>query len=288
MPSRSTRRIAALTLFSSLVMLLLVSFSTDADAQRRRRRRRQQQEQAEPEAPMSEGVAALLSDIEWGWSQREFLDHYGQKLRREYGRRMAKSHDAIEEDRLIAERNQRIRQISESLLEFDGTRTGYDAGFLRDEFTHRNQELMYRVRSEQGDDFFFFIHGDLWKWYRAFDSSVFGDIGFDEFAAALENRLGPGLRRNGELYPGAGQRQWVEWQDADTRVRAIDNTPFYGFFCIVLESKATLARIDELRVHRREARDQGHSIVDAVVNDDPNAAQDEHENIVDHLTKKRR
>ena len=287
MLQRPVYRLAALTLLSSLLALVVVSLSGDADAQRRRRRRTPQA-QAEPEAPMSEGVAGMLDDVEWGWNQREFLDHMGEELREEYRQRMMKAHDAIEEDRLIAERNQRNQAIVESLIEFNGDRTGYDAGFLRDEFTQNNRELMYRVRSEQGDDFFFFIRGRLWKWYRAFDSRVFGNADFDQFAAALEARLGPGLRREGELYPGAGQRQWIEWQDAHTRVRAIDNTAFYGFFCIVLEDKDTLGRLDELRTHRREPRDQGHSIVDAVVNDDPNAEQDAHADVVERLTKKSR
>ncbi|MBX3250032.1 MAG: hypothetical protein KF901_22835 [Myxococcales bacterium] len=270
-------------LTSGLVVGLLAWGLTDAEAQRRGQRPQQQRQQREAPAPMSDAVAPALGGIEWGWNKRQLLDFYVAKLNKEYQPRLNKARDAMTEDQLRSERDRRIRTMRESFLQFDGQTTGYDSGFLRDEFTHGNQESMMRVRGDNGDDYFFFIRGQLWKWYHAFDASVFQGANFEQFQEALSGRFGEGRVRNGVLAEGERERTWMEWHDARTRVRAVDNTTFYGFYGLVFEDKQVLGRLSELRTNRQRRGRGSHSLVDAVTGGDGEAT-DSNTDIVDRIT----
>ena len=258
--------------------------TSDADAQRRGRRGRNQQ-QRQPRAPHSDAIAPYLGDVEWGWSQRQLIDFYTRKIRAEYQERIRKARNHTDQDRLVHERDREVRRLRRSVVRFDGRTSGYDSGFLRDEFTHNNDETMIRVRGDNADDYFFFIDGRLWKWYHAFDASVFAGADWETFKTALARRFGEGLERTAKLHEQADERTWVEWQDANTRARALDNTTFYGFYCLVLESKDTLARLDELRSNAPRRRGQGdHSLVNAVTSGEDDGEADEHADVVDRIT----
>ena len=113
--------------------------------------------------------------------------------------------------------------------------------FLKGEFTHNNDESMLVVRDENSQNFYFFIGGKLWKWYKAFDAAVFPAGNFATFAGAVAAPLRQGAStRKASFAPGEGERHWLEWQDKQTRLRAVDQTDFYGFYCLVFEEKATL------------------------------------------------
>jgi hypothetical protein len=227
-----------------------------------------------------------MAGIEWGWSRRQLMDHFRTKVRASYAPRLSKAPGAIEEDAIRAEMERELQRLRESYFEFDGTPSGFDSGFLRFEFTHNNHESMVRARSDNSEDYYFFINDHLWKWYRAFQSSVFAGASFDEFAVALEGRYGHARRQAGVLYEGQPETQWLEWQDRKTRARAVDNNRFYGFYCLVFEERATVSRLAELRPNQPERRDRHHALVEAVVIDPdaPPEVHDAHENVVDRIT----
>ncbi|MEM6958224.1 MAG: hypothetical protein AAF645_21255 [Myxococcota bacterium] len=274
-------RLLAAILASAALFTGLVVVAPDADAQRRRRRA-----EPEPQTPHTDAIAGAMGAVEWGWNRDELVDHFSKQLREEYRPRIHKARDAMTADRIRHEMNQHLRRIRDSYVEFDGRTTGHDTSFLRDEFTHRNNESMVRIRSDNADDFYFFINNRLWKWYRAFDASVFAGADFEQFSEALSGRFGaPGRSRRGALVEGADPRTWLEWQDDDTRLRALDNNQFYGFYCLVFEHKDTLRNLDTLRRNQR-ARRGGHSLVDAVTSegDAESADGDEHADIADRIT----
>ncbi|MEM9074691.1 MAG: hypothetical protein AAGE52_39715 [Myxococcota bacterium] len=278
------KRVVAGVLTSSFVVGVALWSTGDADAQRRRRRGRQAQPRAE-QTPHSEAIAPALGDVEWGWSKRQLLGYFTKKLRAEYQPRINKARDAMTEDRLRHERDQRIRRMRDSYVSFTGQTSGYDSGFLRDEFSHNNSESMVRVRSDNADDYYFFIRGRLWKWYRAFDSSVFQGADWAQFGEALQGRFGPARERTGALVEGGDSRTWLEWQDDATRARAIDNNTFYGFYCLVFEDKGTLSRLGELRTNEQRRGRRSHALVDAVTGDGEEAENpDAHADIVDRIT----
>ncbi len=279
------QRVIAGVLTSTLAVGVWAFATADVDAQRRGRRGGTQPPASEPSTPHSDQIAEALTGIEWGWNKRQLLDFYVNKLNKEFQPRINKARDAMTEDQLRHERDQRVRRMRESYIEFTGQTTGYDSGFLRDEFTHRNQESMVRVRGEDGDDYFFFIRGRLWKWYHAFDAAVFQGATFADFQAAIGQRFGgEGRERSGKLVEWEDARTWMEWQDDRTRARVVDNTRFYGFFGMVFEDKQVLAEITTLRTNRRRSGREGHSLVDAVTSGQEAENPDANADIVDRIT----
>jgi hypothetical protein len=200
---------------------------------------------------------------------------------------VAKTHDAVEEDRLRNAATDEMKRIRDSYVEFKGTSTGWDVSFLKGEFTHGNGETMLVERDKNSQNFYFFINGKLWKWYKAFDAEVFRAGDFKGFAESVQRRFGPAKEGSGELAPGSGTRHWLEWQDDNTRLRAVDQSDFYGFYCLVFEERATVGNLAKLRTHTREVANKQNSVIDAVttpVERDPDAAPD----VVDRITGKTR
>lgn len=271
------KRLAVFSIAASLVIGLFATFAPDADAQRRGRRAKN------ASAPMSEGIANALGEVQWGWSRNELYSHFEKDIKAKYREKMAKARDAMTQDNIRAQMTNELGRIRRSFTRFDGQTSGWDVSFLRDEFTHNNGESMLVVRDGNSQNFYFFINDKLWKWYKAFDSSVFDGADFDAFSRALTGRFGKGLSREGKLTERGDDKQWLEWQDQSTRLRAIDENRFYGFYCLVFEDKATLKNLDRLRTNRAE-RQGTHSVVDAVTADDDAAPSTANQDIVDRIT----
>ena len=266
---------------------LLCLFAVTVDAQRGRSRRRRGQRAATPAAaPRSAAIAEALGELSWGMEPRAVHSHFSTQITEDYRVRLSKAPGAIEEDRIRREQSDAIRRLRESYVRFTGTRTGWDLSFLRGEFTHGNEESMLVYRDENSQNFYFFIGGRLWKWYKAFDANVFEGRSFEEFAAAVQGRFGEAADRSGRLTPEGPQQRWLEWQDANTRLRAIDQTRFYGFYCLVFEDKSTLNRLDTLRANTVEAGNTGgHALVESVmIPDDGETGGDSNADIADRIT----
>ncbi len=255
------------------------AFAHDADAQRRRRRH----PRTEQSAPRSEAIGPALGELHWGMTRDEVYNHFVAKIRERYNPRINKARDAMLEDRLRHDMNEEIQAIRRSYVIFRGQTTGWDVSFLRDEFTHGNNEAMLVLRDENSQNFYFFIRNRLWKWYKAFDADVFAGQTFEQFAGALQGRFGRALERNGHLTERGEEKHWLEWQDESTRLRAIDENRFYGFYCLVFEDKSTLGQLDQLRANTIARHEEGHGLVDAVVVEGEEAST-ANQDIVDRIT----
>ena len=236
-------------------------------------------------ASSSDAIQQALGELRWGMEPREVHEYFVNRIRQRYREPLSEAPGAIEEDRIRHEMNQEIRRLRESYVRFDGERTGWDVSFLQGEFTHGNRESMLVYRDENSQNFYFFIRGRLWKWFKAFDASVFRGQGFEQFAAAVQGRFGDAAERSGRLTRRGPRQRWLEWQDATTRLRAIDHNRFYGFYCLVFEDQETLERLDELRSDTIEPGDpDSHALVDSVVADGEEGGADSHADIVDRIT----
>ena len=277
------KTIVNLTVIASLLCLLAVS----VEAQRGRRRGRRQATQQPQAAPNSAAIAGALGELRWGMEPRAVHTYFSNQIQERYRQRLSKAPGTIEEDRIRRAQSDEIRRLRESYVRFDGERTGWDLSFLRGEFTHGNRESMLVYRDENSQNFYFFINGRLWKWFKAFDASVFQGQSFDQFAAAVQGRFGEGRERTGEG-EGGRQEHWLEWQDESTRLRAIDQTRFYGFYCLVFEDKGTLSRLDQLRTNTIESgQGDGHALVDSVLlpeDGDTGSSADGNADIADRIT----
>jgi hypothetical protein len=271
------RRVIIATLLSAFAVGIV---AYHADAQRRRRQARTPRVQ---QAPTSDAIAPALGDVEWGMSNKAVFNNFAKRVRSRYAKRLAKATDAMAEDSIRDRMNNEIQRIRRSYVRFRGQTTGWDVSFLRDEFTHNNGESMLVIRDGNSQNFYFFINGRLWKWYKAFDAEVFAGQDFDAFAAALQNRFGRALERRGRLTERGEEKRWLEWQDRNTRLRAIDENRFYGFYCLVFESKEVLARLDQLRTNRAQPRGRTHELVEAVTSDDGEVGA-ANQDIVDRIT----
>jgi hypothetical protein len=137
------------------------------------------------------------------------------------------------------------------------------------------------VNDQNSQNYYFFINGKLWKWYKAFSADVFQGKSFDQFAQAVQGRYGEGHVKKGD-----GGQRWLEWQDTGTALRAVDNNQFYGFYCLVFEHKDTVRRLGDLRTAKASKERAGHSLVEAVTSDEGTTEGDYNQDIIDRITGK--
>lgn len=266
-----------------LAVLVVGFFVEGAEAERKKRRQRNKGQKA----AISAEISPTLGKLKWGMSERDVLQMSIKKVRDHFNKLVGKTKDPVEDDRLRTLEREKIKKIKESLIRFDGQSTGWDVGFLSDEFTHNNGESMVVMKDSNSQNFYFFIDGHLWKWYKALDINVFAGKSFQEFADAMQRKFGKAKVSQGELVPGGEKRKWLEWEDKQTRLRAVDQTGFYGFYCLVFEEKKTLKNLASLRRNTSKRKSQSHALVDSVTSTEGvSATADVSSNVVDRITGK--
>ncbi len=286
------RLLVGLALISCIASVGVICFTADdAQAQRARRgRARRAAVETPQEAPQSTEIAPALGELRWGLSPAETFNHLKTQIEQSYRERIAQAArtDAILEDRLRQEMRTEAQRVRGTFVRFRGEASGWDTSFIRDEFTHGNNESMmvWRDESTHSQRYYFFINDRLWKVYQAFDASVFAGINFGQFSEAIQGRFGRGVQRNGVLVEGRPPAQWVEWQDTTTRLRAIDQTRFYGFFCLVFEDKDVLGRLTQLRSNTVARGSSGHGLVESVLRAEGEADEvsDRHADVADRIS----
>ena len=103
--------------------------------------------------------------------------------------------------------------------------------FLRHELASRSDEVWLR-REAMSQTFQVYRAGKLRMLYTLFEPLAFPEGNFAAFSASLQRRFGPA-----KWHSSVEQGRWVEWQDRSTRVRAIDQTNTYGFYCLILQAR---------------------------------------------------
>lgn len=241
---------------------------------------------AQHAASTSAEIDKAMGELKWGMEREQVLQHFLNAIRAKYKPLIAKATGAIEEDKLRAKMSEELQRIRRSVVDFNGRKTGWDVSFLKHEFTHHNGESMFVVNDSSSQNYYFFINGKLWKWYKAFDASAFRGKAFDEFGAAVQGRFGKARVQKGAPAKGAAPTQWLEWKARDTRLRAIDNNQFYGFYSLVFEDKDTLQRLAQLRSHKGREESSSNAFVEAVTSAEGQG--DHNADIVDRITGKLR
>ncbi len=275
------RGIAALGLVSFTVSLFAIGGLT----QPRRpppRGRRPPVAVAPDAAPMSPRIAQELGQLRWGLSRAQVIDYYRTLIRANYQPRM-KNLGALEQHRIIEQREGEIRRVERSVVEFDGApaRRLWDTSFISEEYTHNNNESMLVYEDARGNrEFFFFINDRLWKRLQARNTAG-AHIDMDDFSSQLEAIFGPGRR----VMEGMRLRT-VEWRDEATHLHVIDNTTFFSVFCLVYEEIATQLQLPTLRrnVPTKTARQQ--ATADRAQPEVGNVTGDHNSDIVDRITGK--
>jgi hypothetical protein len=214
-------------------------------------------------------ITDALGELHWGMRKQELLGVFEAKIEEGFREELAQVRGIVEEDRLLQEIEAQKRRLRDGWLSFEGQRTGWDVSFIGPEYTHGNQEAMLRIHEPgaQVQDFYFFIRGRFWKWYRAFDKEAFGGLSFDEMGYGLERRYGDANHRFAPEPESDGFISWLEWSDGTSRLRAVDESRFYSFYCLVYESVRVADRIEQLRTNTiRRGRRRHRGVVDSVTN----------------------
>jgi hypothetical protein len=240
------------------------------------------------QAPQSTGIAASMGDLKWGMTREQVVAHFTSALRESYKPLLAKASGALEEDKLRARQRDELNKLTATLVEFNGKKTGWDVSFLKGEFTHHNAESLFVVTDDSSENYYFFIQNKLWKWYKAFKAETFEGKSFEQFAEAVQGRYGKAQVREGEAPHGGGKQKWLEWQDAATRLRAVDNKQFYGFYSLVFEDKATLRKLPELRTSKLADQKKGNPLIESVTSPEAATESDSNPDVVDRITGKNR
>ncbi|MCC6746547.1 MAG: hypothetical protein IT371_02750 [Deltaproteobacteria bacterium] len=232
-------------------------------------------------------VEKLMAPFKWGITANQVIGTLEKQIRLDYEPRLKKTKDALEHDKLRREMMEKIKELQASRIHFLGKRTPWDVSLVEKEFAHKNNESML-VRWGREDRRFYFFHFDrLWKVYIAFNSDLYHGKGFEDFAAAMENRFGRAERKYSTTIKGDSVMDHMEWPASGrTMMRAIDNTGFYGNFCLVLTDRQELAGVQDGRKQFSPKKSYGDPLVDAVTKGGGENKGDENEDVVDQITGK--
>ena len=218
---------------------------------------------AEEKVPTSAEIAKSMEGVKWGMSKDDLQKKLIDGVKEKYRPLVSKTKDAVEEDRLRTAATDEMKRIRDSYVEFKGTSTGWDVSFLKGEFTHGNGESMIVQRDKNSQNFYFFIGGKLWKWYRELDSQT---LDASSSTAALKRRFGAGKpqreRRDdsNEPYPG------TTWSDETTRVTELRRG---AETCLIYEDLRTLENLEKLRFHAQAAaKKSSESVIDLIMLND--------------------
>jgi hypothetical protein len=213
-----------------------------------------------PSVDTKQAIQEALGELRWGMSKADLLKILKAQIRAEFEQRIKVERDIMRQDALYQQAQDQARRLSENYVTFEGPKTGWDVSPIGREFTHGNRETMLVVTGKSSRDFYFFIQGKLWKWYRELSN----ETPADETVAELEERFGRGKpqkeRHNDSeiVYPGA------TWSDGATRVTALQRG---SDACLILEDQAT---IDQLAVLRHNTQPnakkaQTSAVIDSIL-----------------------
>jgi hypothetical protein len=201
---------------------------------------------------------------------------------------MKDERDVHQQDILRKEMNEEIDKVKHSHVKFDGQKTGWDVSIIDKEFRHKNNESMAIIWEKDQRRFLFFYHDKLYKQFIAFNAEhpKFQGKSFDDFAKLLENRFGKGemkftsLRTKDEMTV-----DHLEWAaQADTILWAIDQSQFYGNFCLVLKQASVVAKLEKDRDKAPKAH--SNALIDSVTTRD-GVEGDANANVVDDIVGKK-
>ena len=190
-------------------------------------------------------IATSMGDLRWGLSEGEVQSFAKRKLAERYEAQIKKTHDSGKQAQLKSDLKRALSEVS-SVTQFTGKSSRWDRSPVAGEFTYGNGESMLMVKDDTSENYYFFVNGRLWKWYKAMDKSAFGGGDFKKFSQSIEGKFGKGRVKKGEIAVGQGETQFIEYLDRNSRMRAADNTK-RGVFALIFEEMATVRELASTR-----------------------------------------
>ena len=273
---------------STLIMVLAFSFSVqEADARKKKgKKRKKKAEVTEATEETKTAIIKMMGEFKWDMRSEKVIDALELDLRKGYVPKIRKMKDPLKQDSMRREMMAKVKELRKNLVKFVGKRTPWDVSLIDKEFSHKNDESMVPQWGKRDRRFYFFHDDGLYKLYIAFNADLFEGKTFEDFAGVMEARFGPAERKYATTIMGKPKLDHLAWPAADgTIMKAIDNTGFYGNFCLVLVNLNTQERVMSGREMNNPKRKGGDPLVEAATQGRADLT-DDNESIIDQITGK--
>ncbi|HEX8953132.1 MAG TPA: hypothetical protein VF945_14860 [Polyangia bacterium] len=237
-------------------------------------------------------VGELAGKFKWGMSPEDAVKLITEGVHVKYVELLKKEPDVYKQDQLRKDEVEEVQKVKDSYVKFDGVTPGakeWGTSIVQSEFAPRNDESMMTLWEKDQRRFLFFWHDRLYKQYIAFNAEhpVFAGKSFDDFAKLIQNRYGPAEMKFAQMKTKADMKlDHLEWPaSGEFQLYAIDQSEFYGNFCLVLFNPGTAKQVEQARTEHNTKPAKGNALIDAVTQQ-PKVSGDSNENIVDQITGK--
>lgn len=184
-----------------------------------------------------EGLSAVLDTLDWGAPSTAVLDMLEAEVEKRYEEILAKA-DTLEVDRILRRKNAEVKTIRDSLVRFDGQRTGFEASVIDEDFRAQNGEALIKVEDGPAQRYFFFKDEQLWKVLVIYSSNVARQLAFEGFIQQIEKKYGSAASRQEDA---KGEVVGATWEDALTRLVAQDRSLFGTYAMVFLDKQRGVA-----------------------------------------------
>ena len=238
-------------------------------------------------AAAARSMGELAGKFKWGMTEDQVWKVIETVIAERYKELIAKETDMSKQDDLRKKQLDEVKKTRESLVKFDGKKTGWDVSIVDKEFQQRNEEAMVTMWEKDQRRFLFFWNGKLYKQFIAFDSARFKDKSFEDFVTLLEDRYGKSETKFAQMKTkDEVVVDHVEWPGTgEYALQAVDQSGFYGNYCLRLYDPKTEAEIEKVREEKAPKRANGNALIDAVTKPD-SVDGDKNADVVDQITGK--
>jgi hypothetical protein len=238
-------------------------------------------------APNARAIGELAGKFKWGMSHEDVVKIVTEQVHGKYVELVKKEQDVYKQDQLRQAERDEVQKVRDSYVQFDGQKTGWDVSIVDKEFAQRNSESMLVMWEKDQRRFLFFYNGQLYKQYIAFNAEhpVFAGKTFDDFAKLIQNRYGPAEMKFAQLRTKDDMAlDHLEWPaSGEFQLWAIDQSSFYGNFCLVLFHPQVSHTLEAAREAHSNKGPRGNALIDSVTQPEK-ISGDANENIVDQIT----
>lgn len=244
---------------------------------------------AAPNEQQSRAVGELAGKYKWGMSHEEVMGVIDKEITAKFDPRIREAQEAEKQDLVRKEMKDQMAEVRKSYIIFNGQKTGWDVSIVDREYGHKNGESMLVIWEAQQRRFLFFWNDKLYKQFIALNAEKFKGKTFEDFAEAMQVRYGKAEVTFAKQQT-ADEMALDYYQfppSGDFILRALDQTSFYGNFCLVLLQKSVYEQVEKERAKNSPPRVRHTSVrvVDTVMGGDSMA--DPNESVVDDLVGKR-
>ncbi len=211
-------------------------------------------------AEQKKALGELMGAFQFGMSKDEILVQLTKQIDERYAEQIKATSDVMTQDKLRKEKQKELTRIKQSVVEFNGQKTGWDVSLIDEEFAQNTGESMLVYWENEGGKnqrrFFFFYEGKLWKMFIAFDTKQLApeSRNFGFFRTMLEARYGK----------GKVEKNYEAWATPEFEVRAVDKMAFYGALGLLIHQPSMLKTIADTRAANAPAAKGKDHIIEVI------------------------